>query len=101
MSFDGPSRNQLRALIFGSDAGLSDRLLEDPGAWRELIVRAKEADQETTDILMEAVLAARSADVSWEAIGSALQISRQAAQQRFGKGQPSGEPHLTGAASSA
>lgn len=85
MSLDNESRNQLRELIFGSDAGLSDRLLEDPAAWRELIVRAKEADNETTDILMEAVLAARAADVSWESIGSALQISRQAAQQRFGK----------------
>jgi len=85
MSLNEESLNQLRVIIHGSDDALSGQLPESPEAWLDLIVRAKQAHDETADILAEAVMAARAADVSWEAIGSALQISRQAAQQRFGR----------------
>lgn len=85
MFLDDESLNQLRVIVYGSDTQLSEAPEGDPGEWLKLILRANQANNETTDILSEAVLAARAASVSWEAIGSALRISRQAAQQRFGK----------------
>jgi hypothetical protein len=81
-------RDQLRAVVLGQDEELLSQLdanATDPGVWLDLIVRANEANNETADILAEAVLSARAAGVSWEAIGSTLRISRQAAQQRFGR----------------
>ncbi|MEO7058696.1 MAG: hypothetical protein ABI083_03175 [Lapillicoccus sp.] len=42
------------------------------------------AESEVKALLVEAVLSARSAGASWDALGTELGMSRQAAQQRFG-----------------
>lgn len=55
----------------------------DAASFRRIIAaqnRLADAEQE----LREAVRAARAAGDSWTVIGAALDISRQAAQQRFG-----------------
>ncbi len=70
-----------------SEAGpdLSQRLESDPDAYLELVTRTARAHDRTSDMLQAAVTAARGAGHSWEAIGKTLGMSRQAAQQRFGK----------------
>lgn len=45
----------------------------------------RRAHDETNRLLHDAVSSARAAGWSWESIGSALGMSRQAAQQRFGR----------------
>lgn len=70
-----------------SDAApdLPDRIASDPAAYLELISHINETHQRTGEMLHAAVLAARGAGHSWDAIGNTLGISRQAAQQRFGR----------------
>lgn len=66
------------------DAGAADKpalALEDHIA---LIAASARADDEVRAILQRAVHAARAAGASWATIGAELQMSRQAAQQRFG-----------------
>ncbi|WP_256796279.1 hypothetical protein [Terrabacter sp. Ter38] len=56
----------------------------DAASFRRIIaarIQLADAEQE----LREAVRAARAAGDSWTVIGAALNISRQAAQQRFGQ----------------
>ncbi|WP_188701577.1 hypothetical protein [Microbacterium nanhaiense] len=71
------------------DAGL-DRLdasrvkLRDAAHFRAVIA-ANEAVARAQQDLRAAVLAAREAGESWTVIGAALDITRQAAQQRFGR----------------
>ncbi|GAA1889075.1 hypothetical protein [Lapillicoccus jejuensis] len=48
------------------------------------ILAARDNLAEAEDELREAVAAAREAGDSWTVIGAALDITRQAAQQRFG-----------------
>ena len=48
------------------------------------ILAARTALEEAAAELREAVQAARDAGDSWTVIGAALDVSRQAAQQRFG-----------------
>ncbi|MEP6650230.1 MAG: hypothetical protein ABJA74_10025 [Lapillicoccus sp.] len=55
-----------------------DRLLE-------LVAVTAQAGMETRSLLGEAVTSARAAGASWDAIGRVLGMSRQAAQQRFGR----------------
>ncbi|TWH03186.1 hypothetical protein L615_001200000550 [Nocardioides sp. J9] len=64
-----------RAILAGVDA-------EDQLA---VVRRAAEADRATHDLLQQAVTAARAGGHSWAAIGSTLGLTRQAAQQRFGR----------------
>lgn len=78
-------RDQLRAVVLGADAELHGRLTETHDAWRTLIARADTANRETTKILSETVMSSRASGLSWEAIGQELGMSRQAAQQRFGR----------------
>ena len=52
----------------------------------EIVRRAAQADRITGDLLQQAVGAARAGGHSWSAIGAALGLTRQAAQQRFGRG---------------
>ena len=66
------------------DPTLERRLDTDPQAHLDLVVVARRAHDETNKLLRAAVSSARAAGWSWEAIGSALGMSRQAAQQRFG-----------------
>lgn len=58
----------------------------DPGDELALVRRTAAADEATTLLLQQAVGAARSAGHSWTAIGATLGLTRQAAQQRFGRG---------------
>ncbi|MGA8850104.1 MAG: hypothetical protein WB508_00155 [Aeromicrobium sp.] len=67
------------------DSGLEKRLGDDPQAHLDLVVLTRRAHDEVGNLLGAAVTAARAAGWSWEAIGSSLDMSRQAAQQRFGR----------------
>ncbi len=66
------------------DPTISRRLDTDPQAHLDLIVLTSRAHAETRALNLSAVSSARSAGWSWEAIGTALGMSKQAAQQRFG-----------------
>ncbi len=65
---------------------LEERIATDPEAYLDLVSIAAKAEQQTEEMLRAAVTAARSAGHSWEAIGARLDVSRQAAQKRFGRG---------------
>lgn len=52
------------------------------------IIAANEAVESAQDELVSAVAAARAAGDTWDAIGVALGVSRQAAYQRFGRVAP-------------
>lgn len=76
------------------DPSLEKRLDTEPAAHLDLILLTRRAHDETNRLLHAAVSSARAAGSSWEAIGSALGMSRQAAQQRFGH--KAGTPAPTG-----
>lgn len=67
-----------------ADPLLGERLEHEPAAHLDLVVLTRRVQDVTNDLLHDAVASARAAGASWEAIGSALGMSRQAAQQRFG-----------------
>ena len=71
--------------MLDSSPGLRERLEADPTATLELISIAQTAQRTTDDILSDAVRAAREAEHSWSTIGEVLAMSKQAAQQRFGR----------------
>lgn len=64
-----------RAILAGADT-------EDQLA---LVRRTAEASSLTAELLQQAVSAARAGGHSWSAIGGTLGLTRQAAQQRFGR----------------
>ncbi|NMM23133.1 MAG: hypothetical protein HHJ11_06495 [Phycicoccus sp.] len=66
--------------------GLLARLDQDPAASLLLVAAAREGSTESERLLRQAVLGARKAGHTWEAVGSVLGVSRQAAQQRFAVG---------------
>jgi hypothetical protein len=76
---------RLRGLVLDSSPGLRERLAADPAATLELISIAQTAQRTTDEILSDAVRAAREAEHSWSTIGEVLAMSKQAAQQRFGR----------------
>ena len=57
----------------------------DGPAWRRLLETVASARRELDRIEFEAVQTVREAGATWEDIGEALGISRQAARQRFGE----------------
>lgn len=61
-----------------------------------VLIRAKEAVEENQAVIEMGVGAARKAGVTWPQIGSALGVTAQAAQQRYGS-----RPPLSGAEPSA
>lgn len=79
---------ELAALVARLDPALLERL-DDPEARGESgtdLVRATGVvADEAQELLRSAVAAARDTGASWATIGRVLGISRQAAQQRFGK----------------
>ena len=82
-------QERIGALILGDydDAGAlseEDHLL--------LVSRAAAAEQASQELQRRAVTAARSAGVSWAALGRELGMTRQAAQQRFGGRPDPAEP---------
>ncbi|MGA8987062.1 hypothetical protein [Aeromicrobium sp.] len=66
------------------DPSIERRLDSEPQAHLELAVLTNRAYEEAGRLLRSSVASSRAAGSSWEAIGSALGMSRQAAQQRFG-----------------
>ncbi len=80
----------LSAALAEAAEGAERRIANDPAAYLDLVAVAAKAESQTVDLLRSAVTAARSAGQSWEAIGARLGISRQAAQQRFGRDQAGG-----------
>ena len=70
------------------DPSLEKRLDTDPQAHLDLVLLTRRAHDQTNQLLSAAVSSARAAGWSWEAIGTALGMSRQAAQQRFGHKTP-------------
>jgi hypothetical protein len=66
------------------DPAIERRLESEPQAHLDLVVLTNRTYEEAGRLLRSAVTSARAAGWSWEAIGSALGMSRQAAQQRFG-----------------
>jgi hypothetical protein len=66
------------------DPTIEARLEKEPQAHLDLVVLTRRTHDEAGRLLSAAVTSARAAGWSWEAIGGALGMSRQAAQQRFG-----------------
>ena len=80
-ALDSDLQEQIGALILGSynDAGTLTE--EDHLA---LVRRAGAAERASQQLQHRAVAAARSAGISWAALGRELGMTRQAVQQRFG-----------------
>jgi hypothetical protein len=78
-------RQHLSDAIHQADPTLAARLETEMDAHLDLIALVRAADAETDALLRAAVQSARSAGCTWEAIGAVLDLSRQAAQQRYGK----------------
>lgn len=57
-----------------------------------LVRRTADAEATVHELLRQSVNAARAAGCSWSAIGAELGMTRQAVQQRFGKGAEGGAP---------
>jgi hypothetical protein len=85
-TFDDRLNDLLSEAIADAGPDLTGRIEHDADVYLELLMRTDRAHLRTGEMLRAAVLAARRAGHSWEAIGSSLGMSRQAAQQRFGKG---------------
>ncbi|MGW5144994.1 hypothetical protein [Rhodococcus koreensis] len=71
--------------IARADPQIDRGLDHDPAAYLALVRLTSQARESVDELLVSAISAARSAGHSWDTIGAALGISRQAAQQRFGK----------------
>jgi len=76
-------RASLAAAVAAADPPLPGRLGQDDDAATDLVTLAAALADEAGEFLNAAVAAARAANVSWAGIGGALDVSRQAAQQRF------------------
>ncbi|HZL03500.1 MAG TPA: hypothetical protein VFC48_10290 [Cellulomonas sp.] len=88
-------RQLLSEAITAARPDLSERLGTDPAAHLDLVSLALAARSETDALLRAAISSARSAGCTWEAIGHVLDMSRQAAQQRYG-GEDSALPRTGG-----
>ncbi|MHA7134608.1 hypothetical protein [Oerskovia turbata] len=82
----------LAEAVTAADPGIGDRISTDPDAHLELVALTARASASADSLLATAVSSARSAGHSWEAVGAVLGITRQAAQQRFGRLAGPGEP---------
>lgn len=78
-------RDGIAGIIAAIDPTIDQRLSADRSAYLQLVTITADIDAEAGDTLRGSVVSARAAGVSWEQIGDALHISRQAAQQRFGQ----------------
>src|SRR5450830_1448410 len=88
-------RQLLSEALTAARPDLSERLGTDPEAHLELVSLALAARSETDSLLRAAISSARSAGCTWEAIGHVLDMTRQAAQQRYG-GEDSALPRTGG-----
>lgn len=71
--------------IAKADPEIDPGLDHDPAAYLALVRLTSQARESVDELLISAIAAARSAGHSWDTVGAALGMSRQAAQQRFGK----------------
>ncbi|KXF50473.1 hypothetical protein AXA44_19050 [Rhodococcus sp. SC4] len=71
--------------IAKADPEIDPGLDHDPAAYLALVRLTSQARESVDELLVSAIAAARSAGHSWDTVGAALGMSRQAAQQRFGK----------------
>ena len=78
-------RDHLAHAIEAADPTLADRLSHDAQAHLELVALARAARAETDVLLAAAVTSARGAGCTWEQVGAILGMTRQAAQQRYGR----------------
>jgi hypothetical protein len=85
-------RDHLAAALEAADPTLGERLARDAGAHLELVALARAARSETDVLLAAAVESARGAGCTWEQIGAVLGMTRQAAQQRYGRPAPDEPP---------
>lgn len=88
-------RDRLLTVLDEAAPDLSARMETDPAAHLDLVALARDAQGETAALLQAAVDSARSAGCTWEQIGQVLGMTRQAAQQRYGR-IPSSEPVAEG-----
>lgn len=95
----GRIREAVTSAVLTTPEGLPGALESDPAAHLLLVASAREAADQTSALLRSAVDGARSAGHSWEAIGQALGVSRQAAHQRFASPRPA-DPAAAGPTSS-
>jgi hypothetical protein len=84
-SADDIVRRSLSEAIAAADPTLAQRLEHQPDSYLDLIDLTSRGAEEASQLLYSAVTSARQAGVSWERIGQRLGMSRQAAQQRFGR----------------
>jgi hypothetical protein len=91
-----PDNTTLRTLlseaVTAADPTLRERLLTNPDAYLDLVDLTARARAESEVLLRLAVAGARSAGCTWEAIGRVLDMTRQAAQQRYGAADVAGVP---------
>ena len=78
-------RDHLAAALDAAEPGLASRLDQEPQAHLDLVRLALDAHAETEVLLRAAVSSARSAGCTWEQIGAVLGMTKQAAQQRYGR----------------
>lgn len=78
-------REHLAAALDAAEPDLAARLEHEPGSHLDLVRLARAAYDETGQLLVAAVGSARSAGCTWEQIGDVLGMTRQAAQQRYGR----------------
>lgn len=91
-------RDHLAAALAAAEPTLAGRLEEDPQAHLDLLRLALDARSETDVLVRAAVGSARSAGCTWEQVGTVLGMTRQAAQQRYGRRDDAGVepgPHRT------
>ncbi|MDR1214956.1 MAG: hypothetical protein LBK54_12910 [Propionibacteriaceae bacterium] len=84
-------RDAVRHSLIDIIADQDPTRLADPAAddtWLDLMATAVVVAEEASQLLNQAVLAARRAELSWARIGDRLGTTRQAAQQRFGRVEP-------------
>jgi hypothetical protein len=76
--------NLISKAIAAADPSIEAALETDRQAHLDWVLLTARAAAETDIILHSAISAARSAGFTWQELGSALGMSKQAAQQRFG-----------------
>lgn len=89
---DEQLRAALSQVVAAIDPTLAGRLEHDVDSYLDLIDATEQGSREISQLLQAAVTSARLAGASWDRIGQRLGISRQAAQQRFGRASRLGEP---------
>lgn len=94
----------MRELRTQTDAFLASRVLTSGDDWAASIGHAVSIQSAADDVVRAVIHQARDHGATWQVIGDALGISRQAAFQRYGKpidprtGEPMNTTPLTGAA---